>query len=108
MEDPTETPDTPSGTNPYPVNAFSAAPPPLSLASPATSIAPSTASSMNLGGGGGNGAGGPGGAVSVSGGANGYPSMTQLLDPALDWDPFGLSASMQFPTQFSFDTSNTR
>ncbi|KAI2785402.1 hypothetical protein F4815DRAFT_440636 [Daldinia loculata] len=34
----------------------------------------------------------------------GYPSMTQLLDPALDWDPFGLSASMAFPTQFSFDT----
>ncbi|KAH7038198.1 uncharacterized protein B0I36DRAFT_346203 [Microdochium trichocladiopsis] len=38
----------------------------------------------------------------------GYPSMTQLLDPALDWDPFGLSASMAFPSQFSFDTSNMR
>lgn len=38
----------------------------------------------------------------------GYPSMSQLLDPALDWDPFGLSASMAFPTQFSFDTSNMR
>ncbi|KAI1321275.1 hypothetical protein F5Y16DRAFT_413783 [Xylariaceae sp. FL0255] len=38
-----------------------------------------------------------------------YPSMTQLLDPALDWDPFGLSASMAFPTsQFTFDTSNMR
>ncbi|KAI1175828.1 hypothetical protein F4777DRAFT_297858 [Nemania sp. FL0916] len=37
-----------------------------------------------------------------------YPSMTQLLDPALDWDPFGLSASMAFPAQFSFDTSNMR
>ncbi|KAJ2906821.1 hypothetical protein MKZ38_010319 [Zalerion maritima] len=37
-----------------------------------------------------------------------YPSMTQLLDPSLDWDPFGLSASMQFPTQFTFDTSNMR
>lgn len=35
-----------------------------------------------------------------------YPSMTQLLDQ--DWDPFGLSASMQFPSQFSFDTSNMR
>lgn len=36
-------------------------------------------------------------------------SMTQLLDPAMDWDPFGLSASMQFPsTSFSFDTSNMR
>ena len=33
-----------------------------------------------------------------------YPSMTQLLDPydpMLDMDPFGLSASMQFPTSFS-------
>ncbi|KAI0480224.1 hypothetical protein GGR56DRAFT_625119 [Xylariaceae sp. FL0804] len=38
----------------------------------------------------------------------GYPSMSQLLDPALDWDPFGLSASMAFPAQFSFDTSNMR
>jgi hypothetical protein len=38
----------------------------------------------------------------------GYPSMTHLLDPALDWDPFGLSASMAFPSQFSFDTSNMR
>jgi hypothetical protein len=25
-------------------------------------------------------------------------------DPSLDADPFGLSASMHFPTQFSFDT----
>lgn len=40
---------------------------------------------------------------------NGYPSMTQLLDNgSADWDPFGLSASMAFPTQFSFDTSNMR
>jgi hypothetical protein len=34
----------------------------------------------------------------------GYTSMTQLLDPydpMLDMDPFGLSASMQFPTSFS-------
>ncbi|KAG7128816.1 hypothetical protein HYQ45_011757 [Verticillium longisporum] len=37
-----------------------------------------------------------------------YPSMTQLLDNGGDWDPFGLSASMAFPTQFSFDTSNMR
>lgn len=35
-------------------------------------------------------------------------SMTQLLDPSIDWDPFGLSASMAFPTSFSFDTSNMR
>jgi len=40
-----------------------------------------------------------------------YPSMTQLLDPydpMLDMDPFGLSASMQFPSSFSFDTSSMR
>jgi len=39
-------------------------------------------------------------------------SMTQQLldpfDPMLDTDPFGLSASMHFPTQFSFDTSSMR
>jgi len=43
--------------------------------------------------------------------AQSYNSMTQLLDPydpMLDMDPFGLSASMQFPTQFSFDTSSMR
>ncbi|RFU24849.1 hypothetical protein B7463_g11479, partial [Scytalidium lignicola] len=41
----------------------------------------------------------------------GFGSMSQLLDPydpMLDMDPFGLSASMQFPTQFSFDTSSMR
>jgi hypothetical protein len=43
---------------------------------------------------------------------HGYNSMTQLLDPydptMLDIDPFGLSASMQFPSSFSFDTSSMR
>ena len=63
---------------------------------------------MNIGGAGAHGAHGVAAVGSVTSGANGYPSMSQLLDPALDWDPFGLSASMQFPTQFSFDTSNTR
>lgn len=41
----------------------------------------------------------------------GFNSMAQLLDPydpMLDMDPFGLSASMHFPTQFSFDTSSMR
>jgi len=41
----------------------------------------------------------------------GFGSMSQLLDPydpMLDMDPFGLSASMQFPTQFTFDTSSMR
>lgn len=39
-----------------------------------------------------------------------YPSMTQLLDQNLDWDPFGLSASMAFPgqQQFQFDHTNMR
>lgn len=40
-----------------------------------------------------------------------FGSMTQLLDPydpMLDMDPFGLSASMQFPSSFSFDTSSMR
>ncbi|KAI5465479.1 hypothetical protein BGZ63DRAFT_105202 [Mariannaea sp. PMI_226] len=38
-----------------------------------------------------------------------YPSMTQLLDQNLDWDPFGLSASMAFPAQqFQFDQTNMR
>lgn len=47
----------------------------------------------------------------IPGAGPGYNSMTQLLDqydPMLDLDPFGLSASMQFPTQFSFDTSSMR
>lgn len=38
-----------------------------------------------------------------------YPSMTQLLDQNLEWDPFGLSASMAFPNQqFQFDQANMR
>lgn len=45
-------------------------------------------------------------------GMQAYGSMTQLLDPydptILDMDPFGLSASMQFPASFSFDTSSMR
>lgn len=38
-----------------------------------------------------------------------YPSMTQLLDQSVEWDPFGLSASMAFPThQFQYDQHNMR
>lgn len=37
-----------------------------------------------------------------------YGTMTQLLDSNLEWDPFGLSASMAFPNQFTFDQSNLR
>lgn len=36
---------------------------------------------------------------------NGMNSVFDPYDPMLDADPFGLSASMHFPTQFSFDTS---
>lgn len=47
----------------------------------------------------------------LGGTSQGFGSMAQLMDPydpMLDMDPFGLSASMQFPTQFSFDTSSMR
>ncbi|KAI9787300.1 MAG: hypothetical protein M1835_002819 [Candelina submexicana] len=40
-----------------------------------------------------------------------FGAMNQLFDPfdpMLDADPFGLSASMHFPTQFSFETSSMR
>ena len=39
-----------------------------------------------------------------------YPgSMAQMLEGDYDFgDPFGLNASMAFPTNFSFDTSNMR
>ena len=33
----------------------------------------------------------------------GLNSFVDPYDPSLDADPFGLSASMHFPTQFSFD-----
>lgn len=39
-----------------------------------------------------------------------YPSMTSLLDHQnIDWDPFGLSASMAFPPQpYQLDQTNMR
>ncbi|SPO01142.1 related to MEAB protein [Cephalotrichum gorgonifer] len=47
-------------------------------------------------------------AIQTSGPAQ-YGTMTQLLDSSnLEWDPFGLSASMAFPAQFAFDQSNMR
>ncbi|OAA50452.1 MEAB protein [Metarhizium rileyi] len=41
---------------------------------------------------------------------NHFPTMTQLHDhQTLDWDPFGLTASMTFPThQFTFDETSLR
>lgn len=87
--------DTPSGPGPYP-NNFSGDAPQNMMASP-NSVGPgrhmtSQAESAQP--------------AQTTGGA--YPSMTQLLDTGIDWDPFGLSASMAFPSQFSFDTSNMR
>ena len=40
-----------------------------------------------------------------------YPPMEQMFDPydpMLDADPFGLSASMHFPTNYSFDQTQQR
>jgi hypothetical protein len=40
-----------------------------------------------------------------------FDAVNQLFDPydpMLDADPFGLSASMHFPTPFSFETSSMR
>ncbi|PBP28680.1 MEAB protein [Diplocarpon rosae] len=55
---------------------------------------------------------GQGQGIPQGGEPHGYPAMTQPLmdpfDPLMDMDPFGLSASMQFPTSFSFDTSSMR
>jgi len=131
VDDSHDAPDTPSGPGPYPGAQYGGEPQPMSLPSPVTTMPPNNqhipghspmdgvqhqqqqhphhqqqhphhqqqhqqqhhhqqqAQGQQQQGG-------------------GYPSMTQLLDPALDWDPFGLSASMAFPAQFSFDTSNMR
>ncbi|KAK3191005.1 hypothetical protein K4F52_002955 [Lecanicillium sp. MT-2017a] len=38
-----------------------------------------------------------------------FPPMSSLMEQNLDWDPFGLSASMTFPTQqFQFDQTQMR
>jgi hypothetical protein len=98
MDDGGDAPDTPSGPGPYPGSAYTGEPQAMSLSSPVTT--------------------GPPGNQAIAGQSPidnvthtqhpTYPSMTQLLDPGYDFDPFGLSASMAFPTQFSFDTSNMR
>ncbi|KAK3905093.1 hypothetical protein C8A05DRAFT_13069 [Staphylotrichum tortipilum] len=98
MMDDGDAPDTPSGPGPYPGPAYAGEPQSLSLSTPVTT--------------------GPPGGQPIAGQSPmenaahtqhpTYPSMTQLLDPNYDFDPFGLSASMAFPTQFSFDTSNMR
>jgi hypothetical protein len=130
MEDSAEQPDTPSGPGPYPGAPYGADSQPMTLPSPATTMPPN-------GHGHGHGGHGHSTSMDgvqhqhqhqqsqhqqhqqqqhqhqqqqhdPRQQQGNYPSMTQLLDPGLDFDPFGLSASMQFPTQFSFDTSNMR
>ena len=97
MDDSGEPPDTPNAPPHYPGHAFGNEPQSLSLSSPVTT-GPSSAGQHV-----------PGTtALDHSQHGGSYPSMTQLLDPRYDFDPFGLSASMAFPSQFSFDTSNMR
>lgn len=100
MDEAGDTPDTPSGPGPYPGPTYAGEPQPMSLSSPVTTGPPPGSQQLA--------AHSP--AQSVAHGQQPtYPSsMTQLLDPSYDFDPFGLSASMAFPTQFSFDTSNMR
>ena len=96
IEDPGDPPDTPG---PYPGPAYTSEPQAMSLPSPVTTAPPSGRHHVAP-------------QSPMEGIAHTqhptYPSMTQLLDPGYDFDPFGLSASMAFPTQFSFDTSNMR
>ncbi|EXF79870.1 hypothetical protein CFIO01_13451 [Colletotrichum fioriniae PJ7] len=89
--------DTPSGPGPYP-SGFSGDAPQHMMTSP-NSVGPGQGQHMT------SQAEPPQPAHTTQGA---YPSMTQLLDTGIDWDPFGLSASMAFPSQFSFDTSNMR
>lgn len=99
MDDPGETPDTPSGPGPYPGPTYAGEPQPMSLSSPVTTGPPNSQQIAGQS---------PIENVAHSQPHPTYPSMTQLLDSGYDFDPFGLSASMAFPTQFSFDTSNMR
>ncbi|OBR14029.1 BZIP transcription factor [Colletotrichum higginsianum IMI 349063] len=88
--------DTPSGPGPYP-NGFSGDTQQQMMASP-NSVGPGQQHMTSQGE----------SAQTPHTTQGAYPSMTQLLDTGIDWDPFGLSASMAFPSQFSFDTSNMR
>ncbi|KAK0710879.1 hypothetical protein B0H67DRAFT_601743 [Lasiosphaeris hirsuta] len=96
LDESNEPPDTP-GPGPYPGAPYGGEPQAMALSSPVTTGPPSNHQIAQS---------------AMEGVAHtqhpAYPSMTQLLDPGYDFDPFGLSASMAFPTQFSFDTSNMR
>lgn len=94
MDEGNDAPETPSGPGPYPGGAYAAA---AAAAQQHQGMSPTTTGSME----------GHTSTGQQQQGQHGL-SMTQLLDPSIDWDPFGLSASMAFPSSFSFDTSNMR
>ncbi|KAL1839748.1 hypothetical protein VTJ49DRAFT_1214 [Mycothermus thermophilus] len=102
MDDPDNTPDTPSGPGPFPGAEYTTTSEPqaMQLSSPVTTGPPSNPSMAQS----------PmtDNAAASTPHSGAYPSMSQLMDPGYDFDPFGLSASMAFPTQFSFDTSSMR
>lgn len=92
MDEGGDAPETPSGPGPYPGAGYVAA-----AAQQHQAMSPTTTGPME-----------PNAAAGHPQGHQHGLSMTQLLDPSIDWDPFGLSASMAFPSSFSFDTSNMR
>lgn len=92
MDEGGDAPETPAGPGPYPGSNYATA-----AAQQHQAMSPTTTGPME-------GHAAPG---QQQQGQHGL-SMTQLLDPSIDWDPFGLSASMAFPSSFSFDTSNMR
>jgi hypothetical protein len=98
MDEGGDAPDTPSGPGPYPGTAYAAAAAAAAAAAQQhQAMSPTTTGPME-----------PNAATGHAQGHQHGLSMTQLLDPSIDWDPFGLSASMAFPSSFSFDTSNMR
>lgn len=94
MDEGGDAPETPSGPGPYPGAGYAAA---AAAAQQHQAMSPTTTGPME-----------PNAATGHPQGHQHGLSMTQLLDPSIDWDPFGLSASMAFPSSFSFDTSNMR
>ncbi|KAL1871391.1 hypothetical protein Daus18300_004758 [Diaporthe australafricana] len=96
MDEGGDAPETPSGPGPYPGAGYAAAAA-AAAAQQHQAMSPTTTGPMETN--------------ATTGHPQGHQhglSMTQLLDPSIDWDPFGLSASMAFPPSFSFDTSNMR
>lgn len=98
MMDEENSPDTPSGPGPFPGTEYTSEPQAMALSSPVTTGPPSNPSMAQS----------PIDGAAAHTPQTGFPSMTQMMDATYEFDPFGLSASMAFPTQFSFDTSNMR